>query len=97
MKRLRSLALHEGLERAAHRAILYADGLTPSDFRKPLVAIVNSWNEVVPGHIHLRDLSEAAKRGIREAGGIPLEFDTIAICDGLCQGHVGMALFPSQP
>jgi len=51
---------------------------------------VNSWNEVVPGHIHLRELSEAAKRGIREGGGIPLEFDTIAICDGMCQGHVGM-------
>ena len=90
MKRLRSLELHEGLERAAHRAILHADGLTPSDFKKPLVAVVNSWNEVVPGHVHLRELSEAAKRGIREGGGIPLEFDTIAICDGLCQGHAGM-------
>lgn len=58
---------------------------------KPLVAIANSWNEIVPGHIHLRSLGEAVKEGVRSAGGTPLEFDTIAICDGLCQGHVGMS------
>jgi len=57
---------------------------------KPFVAVVNSWNEVVPGHIHLRELAEAVKAGIRKCGGTPLEFNTIAICDGLCQGHEGM-------
>ena len=58
---------------------------------KPLVAVANSWNEIVPGHIHLRELSEAVKAGVRAAGGIPFEFDTIALCDGLCQGHAGMS------
>lgn len=57
---------------------------------KPFVAIVNSWNEIVPGHIHLRSLADAVKAGVRAAGGTPLEFNTIAICDGLCQGHQGM-------
>jgi dihydroxy-acid dehydratase len=57
---------------------------------KPLVAIVNSWTEVVPGHTHLRALGEMVKTGVREAGGVPLEFDTIAVCDGMAQGHVGM-------
>jgi dihydroxy-acid dehydratase len=64
---------------------------------KPLVAIVNSWNEVVPGHIHLRALGELTKQGVREAGGIPLEFDTIAMCDGMAQGHAGMGFsLPSR-
>jgi dihydroxy-acid dehydratase len=57
---------------------------------KPLVAIVNSWTEVVPGHMHLRAVGELVKQGVREAGGNPLEFDTIALCDGMAQGHVGM-------
>jgi len=88
---LRSKELYDGLERAAHRALLYSVGFTEEDFGKPLVAVVNSWNEIVPGHIHLRSLAEAAKGGIREGGGIPIEFNTIAICDGLCQGHIGMS------
>ncbi|OGP62870.1 MAG: dihydroxy-acid dehydratase [Deltaproteobacteria bacterium RBG_13_53_10] len=87
---LKSKELYTGLERAAHRALLHAVGFTREDFGKPIVAVVNSWNEIVPGHIHLRSLAEAVKGGIRESGGIPLEFDTIAICDGLCQGHIGM-------
>ena len=87
---LRSKELYDGLERAAHRALLYSVGFTGEDFGKPLVAVVNSWNEIVPGHIHLRSLAEAVKGGIREGGGIPIEFHTIAICDGLCQGHMGM-------
>jgi dihydroxy-acid dehydratase len=57
---------------------------------KPLIAVANSWTEIVPGHAHLRGLARAVKAGIRQAGGTPLEFDTIAICDGLCQGHIGM-------
>ena len=88
--RYRSAELHEGLERSAHRALLYSLGLTEEDFSKPIVAIVNSWNEIVPGHVHLRDLAEKAKEGIRDSGGVPVEFNTIAVCDGLCQGHIGM-------
>ncbi len=87
----RSDELVGGRVRAAHRALLYALGLTRDDLAKPLIAVVNSWNEIVPGHIHLRSLGERVKEGVRAAGGVPLEFDTIAICDGLCQGHVGMA------
>lgn len=89
--KLRSAELHEGLERTAHRALLRVVGFQDESFRKPIVAIVNSWNEVVPGHIHLRALGELVKEGVREAGGVPMEFDTIALCDGLAQGHVGMS------
>lgn len=87
----RSEELVEGRVRAAHRSLLYAIGLTRKDLSKPLIAVVNSWNEIVPGHIHLRILSEHVKKGVRDGGGVPLEFDTIAICDGLCQGHIGMS------
>lgn len=86
----RSKELTEGRFRAAHRALLYSLGIQQEDMCKPFVAIANSWTEIVPGHIHLRGLAEYVKKGIRSAGGIPLEFNTIAICDGLCQGHTGM-------
>ena len=86
----RSDELSVGVERAAHRALLYSTGMLEEDFKKPMVAVVNSWNEIVPGHAHLRDISEAVKQGVLEAGGIPKEFNTIAVCDGMCQGHVGM-------
>jgi dihydroxy-acid dehydratase len=88
---LRSKELTQGIERAAHRALLYATGMQPGDFEKPLVAIVNSWTDIVPGHMHLRQLSEHVRQGVSEAGGVPREFDTIAICDGMCQGHKGMS------
>jgi len=87
---LRSRDLHEPLERTAHRALLHVIGVPHDQMGKPMVAIVNSWNEVVPGHIHLRALGELVKQGVRDAGGVPLEFDTIALCDGLLQGHEGM-------
>ncbi|UCH23235.1 MAG: dihydroxy-acid dehydratase [Deltaproteobacteria bacterium] len=87
---LRSKELHTGLQRAGHRALFHAIGFTREDFGKPIVAVVNSWNEIVPGHIHLRGLAEAVKGGVRESGGIPLEFNTIATCDGLCQGQFSM-------
>jgi dihydroxy-acid dehydratase len=94
---LRSRDLHEPLERTAHRALLHVVGVSHADLGKPLVAIVNSWNEVVPGHIHLRALGELVKQGVREVGGVPMEFDTIALCDGLAQGHVGMSFsLPSR-
>jgi dihydroxy-acid dehydratase len=87
---LRSRDLHEPLDRTAHRALLHVVGINHADMGRPLVAIVNSWTEVVPGHVHLRALGELVKESVREAGGNPLEFDTIALCDGLAQGHVGM-------
>ena len=69
--------LVNGIERAAHRALLYSTGLDEEDLRKPLVAVVNSFTEMVPGHIHLRELAEHVKNGIWEAGGVPREFSTI--------------------
>ena len=60
------------------------------DSRKPMIGIANSFSELVPGHIHLRELARDVSDGILEGGGIPREFDTIALCDGLCQGHCGM-------
>jgi dihydroxy-acid dehydratase len=89
-RKLRSRDLHEPLDRTAHRALLHVIGIPHRAMGKPLVAIVNSWTEVVPGHMHLRAVGELVKQGVREAGGNPLEFDTIALCDGMAQGHVGM-------
>ena len=90
MMRLRSDVLKEGVDRAPHRALLRSMGISGQSMKRPFVAIVNSWNELVPGHIHLRRLGEAAKDGVRSAGGTPFEFDTIGVCDGLAMGHHGM-------
>ena len=90
-KELRSAEITQGSERVAHRALLFAVGLKRPDFARPMVAIVNSWNEIVPGCVHLRGVAEEVKKGVREAGGVPLEFNTIAVCDGMAQGHVGMS------
>lgn len=87
---LRSKRMKEGLEKAPHRSLLYALGLTKEEMERPLVGIVNAANEVVPGHIHLDRLAEAAKAGVRMAGGTPLEFPAIAVCDGLAMNHEGM-------
>jgi dihydroxy-acid dehydratase len=87
---LRSSELTSGPERTAHRALLLAAGLRRKDFGRPLVAVVNSWNEIVPGCVHLQGVSKAVHEGVRAGGGVPLEFNTIAVCDGLAQGHVGM-------
>jgi dihydroxy-acid dehydratase len=87
---MRSDKVKTGLERAAHRALLKSLQLSDEEITRPWVAIVNSWNEIVPGHTHLRRLAAAAKKGVREAGGTPFEFNTIAVCDGLCQGTIGM-------
>ncbi|MDD4898289.1 MAG: dihydroxy-acid dehydratase, partial [Methanocellales archaeon] len=87
---LRSDSIKKGLERAPHRALLHACGLTSEDFEKPFVAVINSYNEIVPGHIHLRRLAEEVKKGIRSKGGVPFEMNTMAICDGLAMGHDGM-------
>jgi dihydroxy-acid dehydratase len=87
---MRSDEMKKGSSRIPHRALLKATGLSDSDIEKPFVAIANSWNEIVPGHVHLRELADEVKKGVRAAGGTPLEFNTIAICDGIAMGHEGM-------
>ncbi len=89
-KNSRSGILVNGLGRSGNRALLYSMGLQEDDFKKPMIGIANSFSELVPGHLHLRELANDVREGILEAGGIPREFDTIALCDGLCQGHSGM-------
>lgn len=89
-KKYRSSMLTNGLERSGQRALLYATGMDEEDMKKPFVAVIGSFSEMVPGHIHLRELADYVKQGIIEAGGVPRQSETIAICDGLCQGHKGM-------
>lgn len=79
-----------GQENAPKRSLLKAMGYTENQISKPLIGIVNSFNEVVPGHIHLQNISKAVKEGVLMAGGTPMEFNTIAVCDGLAMGHKGM-------
>lgn len=79
-----------GLEKAPHRSLLYALGLTREEMDRPLIGVVNAASEVVPGHIHLHTLAEAVKAGVRMAGGTPLEFPAIAVCDGIAMNHEGM-------
>ena len=88
----RSSMVTEGVERATHRSLFYSMGWHPSHLKKPLVAVVNSFNELMPGHIHLQPLCQAIKLGIAEAGGTPLEFPSIAVCDGIATGHAGMKM-----
>lgn len=85
-----SKLMKEGLEKAPHRSLLKALGLTDDEINRPLIGIVNSFNEVVPGHMHLRQIAEAVKAGVRHAGGTPLEFPAIAVCDGIAMNHEGM-------
>ncbi len=95
--KLRSREVVSGLEGLPRRALLKADGLTDADIERPFVAIANSYNNVVPGHLHLRELSEAVTAGIRAAGGTPFEFNTIGICDGIAMGTQGMCFsLPSR-
>ena len=87
---MRSDEMKQGIERAPQRALLKALGLTDQDIAKPFIGVANSYTTIVPGHIHLRNIGEAVKAGIEEAGGTPFEFNTIAVCDGLAMGHQGM-------
>jgi dihydroxy-acid dehydratase len=80
----------KGPTRAAHRSLFYAMGYTPDDLAKPLIGIVNAKNEIIPGHMHLDSIAEAAKYGVLAAGGTPIEFPAIGICDGIAMGHSGM-------
>ena len=93
----RSREVTDGVIRSPFRSFLRADGLTSDDLACPLIAVVNSWTEVVPGHRHLRDVSQAVKEGIIRGGGMPLELNTVAICDGITEGTVGMRyVLPSR-
>lgn len=87
---MRSETMTRGLEKAPHRSLLHALGLTRQEMRRPLVGVVNAANEVVPGHLHLDIIARAVKDGIRSAGGTPMEFPVIGICDGLAMNHAGM-------
>lgn len=86
----RSNNLTKGAARAPHRSLLKGLGFTSDEMEKPLIGIANSFNEIIPGHIHLKTLVQYVKDGIRNAGGVPMEFNTIGICDGLAMNHIGM-------
>lgn len=87
---MKSDQVKKGPDRAPHRSLLYAIGYTEKDLHKPLIGVVNSFNEIVPGHVHLRELTEKVKLGIATAGGTPVEFPSIALCDGITMNHYGM-------
>ncbi|MFB9757813.1 dihydroxy-acid dehydratase [Ectobacillus funiculus] len=87
---MRSNMIKKGIDRAPHRSLLYAAGVKEEDFDKPFIAICNSYIDIVPGHIHLRELADVVKAAIREAGGVPFEFNTIGVDDGIAMGHIGM-------
>lgn len=87
---MRSNIVKKGLERAPHRSLFYAMGYDEAELEKPLIGIVNSFNEIVPGHVHLDRIAAAVKAGVYAAGGLPVEFNTIAVCDGIAMGHPGM-------
>ena len=87
---MRSDRVKKGLERAPHRSLFKALGFTDEELKKPLIGIANSFNEIVPGHIHLRQIVSAVKAGVREEGGVPVEFGVIGVCDGIAMNHEGM-------
>jgi len=80
----------KGVERAPHRSLFYASGYSKDDLSKPLIGIVNAQNDIIPGHVHLDEIAEAAKRGVIARGGTPMEFPAIGICDGIAMNHSGM-------
>ena len=87
---MKSDTVKKGIERAPHRALFKAMGYTDEEIKRPLIGVVNSKNEIIPGHMHLDKIAEAVKAGIRMAGGTPVEFGSIGICDGIAMGHIGM-------
>jgi dihydroxy-acid dehydratase len=82
--------IKKGWERAPHRSLLRATGIDSEDFGKPFIAVCNSYDQIIPGHAHLDKVGQYIKRYIRKAGGVPIEFNTIGICDGIAMGHMGM-------
>lgn len=87
---MKSDNVKSGVEKAPHRSLMKALGLTNEEIEKPLIGVVNTFNEIVPGHKHLREVAEAVKRGVLMSGGTPLEFPAIAVCDGIAMNHQGM-------
>lgn len=87
---MRSDQIKKGLARAPHRSLLKADGLTDEELERPLVAVISSTNDIIPGHLHLSNIADAVKSGIRMAGGTPFEMTTIGVCDGIAMNHEGM-------
>lgn len=87
---MRSDAVKKGVDRAPHRALLHAVGLSSEDFDKPFIGVVNSYTNVVPGHVHLDAVAEKVSQGVRDGGGVPFVFNTIAVCDGIAMNHEGM-------
>ena len=87
---MRSDQIKKGIERAPHRALLKATGVTDADMDKPFIGICNSYVDIVPGHVHLKEFAEIVKQAVREAGGVPFEFNTIGVDDGIAMGHIGM-------
>lgn len=82
--------MKKGVERIPHRALFYALGFTDEELNRPIIGVVNAHNEIIPGHMHLDDIAEAVKAGIRMAGGTPIEFPAIGVCDGIAMNHEGM-------
>ena len=87
---MKSDTVKRGIERAPHRALLHALGWSRADIDKPLIGVINSFTEIVPGHIHLPQIAQAVKAGVRSGGGVPFEVNTIAVCDGIAMNHTGM-------
>ena len=87
---MRSDVVKKGIERAPHRSLLRAVGCSSDDWDKPFIGVINSFSEIVPGHIHLQTIAKAVKEGIRSRGGVPFEVNTIAVCDGIAMNHPGM-------
>jgi dihydroxy-acid dehydratase len=87
---MKSDTVKKGFQRAPHRALLRACGLGDEDMNKPFIGVANSFCEVVPGHVHLNKVARTVKQAVRDAGGVPFEFNTLAICDGIAMGHTGM-------
>lgn len=90
MAELRSNMIKKGVDRAPHRSLLRAAGIKEEDFDKPFIAVVNSYIDIVPGHVHLQEFGKIVKEAIREAGGVPFEMNTIGVDDGIAMGHIGM-------
>ncbi len=86
----KSRTVKEGIERAPHRSLLKALGLTDTELKRPFIGIINSYSEIIPGHIHLDKVSQAVKAGVYMGGGLPIEINTIGICDGIAMNHYGM-------
>ncbi|MEX3622699.1 dihydroxy-acid dehydratase [Viridibacillus arvi] len=87
---MRSDMIKKGVDRAPHRSLLYATGVKTKDLDKPFIGVCNSYIDIIPGHVHLQKFAEVVKEAIREAGGIPFEFNTIGVDDGIAMGHIGM-------